>query len=45
MQLDEMQVYLSAAAWLHQYIETFGDVTDPAVLINDAQVAFIGNRP
>ncbi|OEH74250.1 hypothetical protein cyc_01919 [Cyclospora cayetanensis] len=37
LQLDEMQVYLSAAAWLHQYIENFGELSDPSIIIEDAQ--------
>ncbi|KAL8275561.1 hypothetical protein Esti_000512 [Eimeria stiedai] len=40
LQLDEMQVYLSAAAWLHEYIENFGDLTDPDVLVADAQAIY-----
>ncbi|KAL8436382.1 hypothetical protein ACSSS7_001782 [Eimeria intestinalis] len=40
LQLDEMQVYLSAAAWLHEYIEKFGDLTDPDVLVADAQAIY-----
>ncbi|KAL8429370.1 hypothetical protein Efla_001208 [Eimeria flavescens] len=40
LQLDEMQVYQSAAAWLHQYIERFGDIADPDVLIADAQAIY-----